>query len=191
MTPDRDTRLDRWLADPANPIPVHADPHAHAEVNWNLLTLTLGWKTTCAATLFGRNRTSNLQRIARVERALAHGHPTTTGVIDNLTRIEHRDGRHAGWHPGLTPQAIGLQLRMLRNTCYTLVIGLSMMRDSEKRAKVSTHQYFSNIAGCGTSTRGECRPAAGRSIRRTPQQKIQSSHRLAYVSGTCRQRPTV
>jgi hypothetical protein len=25
MTPDRDTRLDRWLADPANPIPVHAD----------------------------------------------------------------------------------------------------------------------------------------------------------------------
>jgi hypothetical protein len=27
MTPDRDTRLDRWLADPANPIPVHADLH--------------------------------------------------------------------------------------------------------------------------------------------------------------------
>jgi hypothetical protein len=131
MTPDRDTRLDRWLADPANPIPVHADPHAHAEVNWNLLTLTLGWKTTCTATLFGRNRTSNLQRIARVERALAHGHSTTTGVIDDLTRIEHRDSTHAAWHPGLTPHAIGLQLRMLRNACYTLVVGLSMMRDSE------------------------------------------------------------
>jgi hypothetical protein len=60
-------------------------------VNWNLLTLTLGWKTTCAATLFGRNRISSLQRIARVEQALAHGHPTTTGIIDDLTRIEHRD----------------------------------------------------------------------------------------------------
>ena len=48
---------------------------------------------------------------------------------------------------------------------------------------------FRTIAGCGTSTRGECRPAAGRSIRRTPQQQVQSSHRLAYVSGTCRQRP--
>ena len=131
MTPDRDTRLDRWLADPANPIPVHADPHVHAEVNWSLLTLTLGWKPTCAATLFGRNRISNLQRIARVEQALAHGHPTTTGVIDDLTRIEHRDGRHAVWHPGLAPQVIGLELRMLRNACYTLVVGLSMMRDSE------------------------------------------------------------
>lgn len=104
MTPDRDTRLDRWLADPANPIPVHADPHVYAEVNWNLLTLTLGWKPTCAATLFGRNRISNMQRIARVEQALAHGHPTTTGVIDGLTRIEHRDGRHAVWHPGLAPE---------------------------------------------------------------------------------------
>jgi hypothetical protein len=131
MTPDRDTRLDRWLADPANPIPVHADPHAHAEVNWNLLTLMVGWKTTCAATLFGRNRISSLQRIARVEHALAHGHPTTTGVIDDLTRIELRDGTHAVWHPGLAPQAIGLQLRMLRNASYTLVVGLSMMRDSE------------------------------------------------------------
>jgi len=140
MTPDRDTRLDRWLADPANPIPVHADPHVHAEVNWNLLTLTLGWKATCAATLFGRNRISSLQPIARVEHALAHGHPTTTGVIDDLARIELRDGTYAVWHPGLAPQTIGLELRMLRNACYTLVVGLSMMRDSEKRAELPTHQ---------------------------------------------------
>jgi hypothetical protein len=98
-------------------------------VNWNLLTLMLGWKNTCAATLFDRNRISNLQRIARVERALAHGHPTTTGVIDDLTRIERRDGTDAVWHPGLTPRAIGLELRMLRNACYTLVVGLSLMRD--------------------------------------------------------------
>jgi hypothetical protein len=46
------------------------------------------------------NRISSLQRIARVEQALAHGHPTTTGIIDDLTRIEHRDGTHAVWHRG-------------------------------------------------------------------------------------------
>jgi hypothetical protein len=61
-----------------------------------------------------------------------------------------------------------------------------------RRAKLTTHQCFPSIAGCGTSTRGECRPAAGRSIRPTPQQQqIQSSHRLAYVSGTYRQRQTL
>ena len=65
------------------------------------------------------------------------------------------------------------------------------VHSGSKRAELPTHQCFPNIAGCGTSTRGECRPAARRSIRRTPQQQVQSSHRLAYVSGTCRQRPTV
>jgi hypothetical protein len=39
LTPDRDERLDRWL-DTANPIPIHANTHVHAEVNWTLLTLT-------------------------------------------------------------------------------------------------------------------------------------------------------
>jgi hypothetical protein len=57
------------------------------------------------------------------------------------TRIEHRDGTHAVWHAELTPHAIGLQLRMLRNACYTLVVGLSMMRDSEKRAELRLMQH--------------------------------------------------
>ncbi|QNI09788.1 hypothetical protein GAN17_25700 (plasmid) [Mycobacterium kubicae] len=126
MTSDRDTRVDRWLADPASPIPVHAirdhatDPLGHRVVNWRLLTLMLGWKQSCSSTLFGRNRTTSLQRIARVERAVASGHATTTGVVDALV-----------WHPGLAPKAINLERRMLRNACYTLVVGLSMMRDSE------------------------------------------------------------
>jgi len=73
--------------------------------------------------------------------------------------------------------------------------GIAHVRDmpipAANRAKLSTHQCFPNIAGCGTSTRGECRAAARRSIRRTPQQQVQSSLRLACVSGNCRQRPTV
>jgi hypothetical protein len=47
MTPDRDTRLERWLADPTNLIPVHTDPNDHGKVNWGLLTLLLGWKQSC------------------------------------------------------------------------------------------------------------------------------------------------
>ncbi|MEV0712716.1 hypothetical protein [Nocardia aurea] len=131
MTPDRDTRLQRWLTDTANPIPIHADTHGHQHVHWQLLTLMLGWKRSCAPTLFARNRTANLQRIARVEHAVTQGHPTTTGVIDDLARVEHPDGSRKGWHPGLAPRALGLERRMLRNACYTLVVGLSMMRDSE------------------------------------------------------------
>jgi hypothetical protein len=47
------------------------------------------------------------------------------------------------------------------------------------------------IAGCGTSTMVSAVRLWGEASRRTPQQQIQSSHRLAYVSGTCQQRPTM
>ena len=44
-TGDQDARLTKWLADPANPIPVHAGPNEagqdRGEVNWSLLTLML------------------------------------------------------------------------------------------------------------------------------------------------------
>jgi hypothetical protein len=62
-----------------------------------------------------------------------------------------------------------------------------MSTPAAKRAELPTHQCFPNIAGCGTSTRGECRPAAGRSIAAGAAAAVQSSHRLACVSGTCRQ----
>jgi hypothetical protein len=82
------------------------------------------------------------------------------------TRIEHRDGTHAVWHAELTPNAIGLQLRMLRNACYTLVVGLSMMRDSEKhklcrndlRANAGT-QLPAHATGHGAS--GAVSPTCG------------------------------
>ncbi|RFZ10397.1 hypothetical protein DSM43518_02311 [Mycobacterium marinum] len=160
VTSDHDTCLDRWLADPASPIPIHAtDPLGHREVNWRLLTLMLGWKPSCSSTLFGRNRTTSLQRIARVEHAVARGHSTTTGVVDDLTQVEHRDGVRMVWHPGLAPQAIGLERRMLRNACYTLVVGLSMMRDSEihEITPGSIADYYGNPAI--KSTKGKHDPS--------------------------------
>ncbi|KAF0957427.1 hypothetical protein [Rhodococcus sp. T7] len=135
ITGDQDARLTTWLADPANPIPVHAGPYDagqdRGEVNWSLLTLMLGWDHSCGATIFGRNRTTGRQRIARVEDAVSSGHRTTTGVIDDLAQVQRGDGTSTPWHRGLAPRAIGLERRMLRNACYVLVVGLSMMRDSE------------------------------------------------------------
>jgi hypothetical protein len=112
-------------------------PIRPAEVNWNLLTLTLGWKTTCAATLFGRK--PDFEPATHCPRRA--GPRTRAPNHDRHHRRPHPDRtprRHTcRLAPGLTPQAIGLQLRMLRNACYTLVVGLSMMRDSERRGMPS------------------------------------------------------
>ncbi len=128
ITADRDIRLNRWLEDPHTPIPVHA---GSGRVNWGLLTVMLGWKQSCTATVFARNRATGRERMARFDRAIANGHPTTTGVIDDLAVAGRGDGTTNAWHPGLAPRAIALELRMLRNACYVLVVALSMMRDSE------------------------------------------------------------
>ena len=55
--------------------------------------------------------------------------------------MQHGDGTSAPWHPGLAPRALGLERRMHRNACYVLVVGLSMMRDSEKRAELRLMQH--------------------------------------------------
>ena len=98
MTGNHDKRLDRWLADPANPIPIHGGTvgpaHDHAEVNWSVLTLMLGGKHPSAASVFARNRAASRHRIARVEAAVANGHRTTTGIIDDLVTGSARRRTH-------------------------------------------------------------------------------------------------
>jgi len=145
MTSDRDIRLSRWLEDQDAPIPVHADSGL---VNWGLLTVMLGWKRCCTATVFGCNRAAGRERMARFDRAVASGHPTTTGVIDDLAMAGRGDGTTRTWHPGLAPRSIALELRMLRNACYVLVVALSMMRDSEihEIAPGSIVEYFGTPA---------------------------------------------
>jgi hypothetical protein len=129
---DFDARLDTYLADPANPIPVHPlSGDSHESVHWSLLTLMLGVERAYSTNAFRVGLESGRRRVARVREAIARGHTTTTGVIDGLTSIHHADGTTAAWHPGLHPRALGLELRMLRNACYVMVVALSMMRDSE------------------------------------------------------------
>lgn len=128
-----DPRLDRYLANPANPIPIHTGAgHEHDdEVHWSLLALMLGYDHYSRSSAFPRSYAAGRRRIARVEDAVATGHPTTTGVIDGLATVQHDDGTSTPWHPGLAPRALGLERRMLQNACYVLVVGLSMMRDCE------------------------------------------------------------
>jgi hypothetical protein len=69
--------------------------------------------------------------MALVRTAITTGHPTTTGVIDDLAHVQYPDGTSGPWHPGLDPAAISYERLVLGNACYVLVVGLSMMRDSE------------------------------------------------------------
>ena len=146
---DFDTRLDRYLADPANPIPVHAGSgDGRGGVHWSLLTLMLGAERAYSPNGFRSGLASGRQRIARVEEAVASGHRTTTGVIDGLAAVQRADGTSSPWHPGLDPRALGLERRMLRNACYLLVVALSMMRDCEihEIARGSIVDYYGTPA---------------------------------------------
>jgi hypothetical protein len=86
ITGGHDARLDRYLADPANPIPVHTGAgHDHDEVHWSLLALMLGYDDSSRSSVFPRSCAAGRRRITRVEDAVTTGHPTTTGVIDVLS----------------------------------------------------------------------------------------------------------
>jgi hypothetical protein len=131
---DQDAQLRDWLADPDHRIPVHAKKlDTGDEVNWSLLTLLLGWHRGLQASTFADRRAAGRRRVAQVRNAIATGHRTTRGVIDDLAHVRHGDGTSGPWHPGLSPTAIRHERRMLRNACFVLVVGLSMMRDSDPR----------------------------------------------------------
>jgi integrase len=96
-----------------------------------LLTLLLGWRRGLQASTFGDRRAAGRRRVTQVRNAIAAGHRTTRGVIDDLAHVRRGDGTSGPWHSGLSPTAIRHERLMLRNACFVLVVGLSMMRDSE------------------------------------------------------------
>ncbi len=135
-TADQAARLSDWLTDPEHHIPIHATPHwrrpdSDDEVNWSLLTLLLGMRSSHQTSIFDRRTAAGRRRMAQVENAITAGHPTTTGVIDDLSQVQYADRSSGPWHPGLSPSAIRHERLVLRNACFVLVAGLSMMRDSE------------------------------------------------------------
>lgn len=127
---DPDSWLSAWLANPGNRIPLHTKPHPRRldPVHWSLLALHLGWSATSA---FDGETRAGRRRRTQILDAITAGHPTTTNLIDNLAQVRHSDGTNRPWHPGLGPFAVRFERRVLRNASFGLVVGLSMMRDSE------------------------------------------------------------
>jgi hypothetical protein len=141
-------RAQAYLADPANPIPLHIErylSHSRArrgpsavgpgiEINWTLLGLMLGISRS-QRTMTSGNRNS-VQRVRRqVEEALradpARG--VAGGLLDSYTHVSRLDGTQGPWHPGLCPRGVLDESIALRAACYCFVAALSMMRDSEIR----------------------------------------------------------
>ena len=117
---DDDARLDRYLADPANPIPVHTGAgQDHGQVHWSLLALMLGSEPSCLSNVFRRNTATGRQRIARVEKAVAGGRPTTTGSSTALQRSNTATARAPPGIPARPPRswagAPHASKRVLRN----------------------------------------------------------------------------
>ncbi|WP_310726639.1 integrase [Streptomyces sp. N2A] len=126
-----DERLEEWLADPRNKIPVHAESldGQAPEVQWNLLILLLGYGT-CSKALSGRCPSRRRRRTLIMD-AVAEGRTTTHALSGELVQVARPDGITAPWHPGLDPRALFDAKTALRDAAFTLVVGLSMMRDSE------------------------------------------------------------
>jgi len=132
-------RLGAYLSDPANKVPVHRGgrfvggvPVPVGSVNMGMLCLLLGVQSRSgAAGLLREPRGVGVRRL--VEGALAAGRSTPGGLSDACAVVARPDGSSRSWHPGMGLAEVGRELIALRNACYTLVAGLSMMRDSEIR----------------------------------------------------------
>jgi hypothetical protein len=141
---DLDERLDAYLADPANKIPVHtaaAGLSRAGQVNWNLLSVLVGAHPDYG---FHSNRSS--QRVQRLRaRVLAEASRTVAGgLLARHRNVVRRDGTTGPWHPGLCPRTLPLECIALRGAAYILVAATSMMRDSEIReiTRGSVVEYY-------------------------------------------------
>jgi hypothetical protein len=150
-------RLAAWLADRANRIPVHVTARSGGtpeapRPNYTLLALLLGVARDHETPAFGTSHNAARRRRAMVHRAVTAGHPTTRGFIDDLAQVTWPDGTTGPWHPGLSPAPLHRELFFLRNACFTLVVGLSMMRDSEihEVTKGSVVEYYGTPAIAST-----------------------------------------
>ncbi|MFB6908270.1 integrase [Streptomyces bacillaris] len=152
-----DQRLEEWLADPGSSIPVHAasveakDP----QVNWHLLTLLLGF-TQGNYTTFTSHKPANKRRRALVLQAVTEGRTTTQALVEGLVQVNRPDGSTGPWHPGLDPRALLNAKIALRGAAFTLVVGLSMMRDSEihEILRERVVEYYSTPAIASTKIKG-------------------------------------
>ncbi|MGI3202500.1 integrase [Streptomyces sp. GLT-R25] len=128
-----DDRLEEWLADLHNKVPVHAMPSEGEEpqVHWALLTLLLGYEAALYTAFSDIKSPKKRRRRTLVLGAVAEGRTTAHALTGELTQVIRPDGGAGPWHPGIDQKALFEVKTTLRDAAFTLVVGLSMMRDSE------------------------------------------------------------
>ncbi|MGW8992533.1 integrase [Streptomyces zhihengii] len=128
-----DARLEEWLADPRNEVPVHpvTSKSQTPQVNWNLLLLLLGIDASTSANAFSRGSHASKRRRVLVLDVAAAGRITAHALTGELHQVARPDGSTGGWHHGIERRALNDLKTALRNAAFVLVVGLSMMRDSE------------------------------------------------------------
>ncbi|WP_329394460.1 integrase [Streptomyces lydicus] len=153
-----DERLVEWLADPENRVPVHAAilEDQAPQVQWKLLALFLGCTPEASTAISGRSKPATMHRRTLIMDAVAEGRITTHVLTGELRQVTRPDGSTGPWHPGISPRTLFDAKTALRDAAFTLVVGLSMMRDSEiheiLRAPVVEH--YSTPAIASTKIKG-------------------------------------
>lgn len=104
---DKNGELDAWLADPANKVPCHHDPHTaegqQPEVYWVMLTLLLGVKEKQSSSFFGTYCMAGRQR-----------REGPAGGGRRPVRLRPARGTDAGHPPGRQPRPLAPRFRPLR-----------------------------------------------------------------------------
>ncbi|WP_405797300.1 integrase [Streptomyces longwoodensis] len=128
-----DKRLEEWLADPRNKIPVHPASldDEIPQVQWRLLTLLLGYTPVVRTQIAQTDRPGKSRRRIMILDAVAEGRTTTHALTGALRQVDRPDGSTGPWHPGLDQRTLFEAKKALRDAAFVLVVGLSMMRDSE------------------------------------------------------------
>ncbi|MFD5906636.1 integrase [Streptomyces microflavus] len=155
---DIDERLGEWLAAPQNKVPLYASPSEGQgpQVNWSLLMLLLGYERDRYAVFSEAEGRIQGQRRARVLEEVAKGRTTTQPLAPELAQTARPDGSTGPWHPGIGPRALKDLKTALRDAAFTLVVGLSMMRDSEihEILRASVVEHYSTPAVSSTKIKG-------------------------------------
>jgi hypothetical protein len=154
-----DERLEAWLADPRNVIPVHvpSSDDEPANVNWKLLTVLLGYdKANSMAFSSYRRQPLRKRRRALILNEVAEGRITTHALSGELVQVARPDGSRGPWHPGIDARALFELKTALRGAAFTLVVGLSMMRDSEihEILRDPVVEHYSTPAVASTKIKG-------------------------------------